>query len=441
MESTITIERLISRPASGDGNFPLSLGQLKRFINVLWDIPFYHSGSSCKVMPILLSELSDLNPDRMVLKRKFPGTNPYFHHCSYVQYYIAVRSGKSAGRVAAFIDRTYHERGVAGTIGWIGLLECIDDDDIADALLDAAIRDLRAAGAVKIIGPAKFNANGENGVLIDGFDKHPMVMEPYHPPYYGRLLARHGVKENDWYAFHMDHSGASSYMDRIQHMHQHGMGLESRMKREGIRIRTANLADWENEIARVKEIYNTAWDTSDHPQFSPFSDEEFNYITASVRMIAIAGLLFIVEDTTRPGNPAIGMSVTLPDLNELIEEYDDIHGAYRPSRHVYGLADIRRDLGIYRLLRSRIKSGKFTNARVFILGTLRKKTGLDALLYLKTYFATRDMGIKVASGSQIADTNLEMVNPLVRMGTPEITWRVFRFDGGSQEPIDMASEA
>jgi hypothetical protein len=64
---------------------------------------------------------------------------------------------------------------------------------------------------------------------------------------------------------------------------------------------------------------------------------------------------------------------------------------------------------------------------MIILGTIIKKTGLDALLYLKSYENAKNFGIHFGSGSQIADTNLEMVNPLLRLGTKSIGWRIYSF--------------
>ncbi len=194
----------------------MPIGKLKEFVSVVWSIPFYSTAESRKVMPILAVEMNDLNPDRSWWKKKFPGANPFFHHCSFLQYYVACRNGQPVGRIAAFIDRSYHEPMVHGEVGWIGLFESFDDDDVASALLGAATDDLQQAGAVKIIGPARFNANGEDGLLVDGFDKHPMVMEPYQPPYYTRFLEQWGVKENDWYAFRMTHESASPYMERLE---------------------------------------------------------------------------------------------------------------------------------------------------------------------------------------------------------------------------------
>ena len=421
MKTKVVVERLISRPVSGDGSFPLPIAKLKEFVGVTWSIPFYTTAESHKVMPVLAAEMNDLNPDRNFWKRKFPGANPFFHHCSFLQYYVARSNGRPVGRIAAFIDRSYHEPMVQGEVGWIGLFESVDDDDTASALLGAATEDLQQGGAVKIIGPARFNANGEDGLLVDGFDQHPMVMEPYQPPYYARFLEKWGVKENDWFAFRMTHESASPYMARLDDMRKRGQDLEQRLAREGIAVRAVKIRDWANEIARVKTIYNLAWDTRVHPQFEQFSEEEFDYLAAGLRMIAIEDLVFVVEDMTKPHHPVIGMAVTLPDLNEVIEEYDRLHAAYVPSGHIYGLSDIRRDLG-----KSRVKHRDFKYARVFVLGTTRKKNGIDAILYEKTYLATIKMGVQLASGSQIADTNPEIFVPLSHMGNAAITWRIYR---------------
>jgi len=181
MKTTVTMERLISRPVSTDGSFPLPVTKLKEFVNVVWSIPFYRSAESHKVMPILAAEMNDLNPDRNWWKKKFPGANPFFHHCSFLQYYLVHKGGQPVGRIAAFIDRSYRERTVQGEIGWIGLFESFDDDEAAAALLDAATQDLQQGGAVKIIGPARFNANGEDGLLVDGFDSTLWSWSPINP--------------------------------------------------------------------------------------------------------------------------------------------------------------------------------------------------------------------------------------------------------------------
>ena len=35
-----------------------------------------------------------------------------------------------------------------------------------------------------MVGPASFAMNDESGVLIEGFELRPMILQPWNPPYY-----------------------------------------------------------------------------------------------------------------------------------------------------------------------------------------------------------------------------------------------------------------
>ena len=42
-------------------------------------------------------------------------------------------------------------------------------------------------GRDRMVGPMDFTMNDESGVLIEGFEREPMIRQPWHPPYYQRL--------------------------------------------------------------------------------------------------------------------------------------------------------------------------------------------------------------------------------------------------------------
>ena len=84
-------------------------------------------------------------------------------------------------------------------------------------------------------------------------------------------------------------------------------------------------------------------------------------------------------------------------------------------------------------LRNAVSKRAFRNVRVLVLGTVRKRDGIDALLYEKTYRAGAAIGVEMASGSQIADTNPEIYVPLSRMGSAALTWRIYRHTAGTSE--------
>lgn len=428
MNELIEIEELLESPFPRQNHFHLPLNKLRTFVDITWKIPAYQTADSKKVMPLYTQELNDFNPDGRFPKNIFPGSNPFFRHVKFLQYLIARENGVVVGRMAVYIDSRYQDHHIEGDIGWIGSFECIESKDVAEKLIQHALTLLKEQKVTKIIGPARFNANGEVGITISGFDHHPMIMEPYTPPYYQEYFESLGTKENDWYAFHIKSSEVSAYVERIAQIKRSGMSLEDKMKSDKIIIRPVKLKNLKQEAKKIQYVYNTAWNTLEHPQFAPLTDEEFKSLVSALVLLAVEDLILIVEDHSKEGAPVVGMSVLLPDINETIELYDHLHPGFRPTYGILGLIkSVLRDAMIYIQVKKMIRRHAFHGARMIILGTIIKKTGLDALLYLKSYENSRNFGIQFGSGSQIADTNLEMVNPLLRLGNKSLCWRIYKF--------------
>ena len=56
---------------------------------------------------------------------------------------------------------------------------------------------LRSRGCERMVGPMDFQLNDESGVLIEGFEREPMIKQPWHPPYYQRRCEAAGLSEGD----------------------------------------------------------------------------------------------------------------------------------------------------------------------------------------------------------------------------------------------------
>ena len=426
MCNNLNLIPLIKNPDSRNSCFNITWKNLNEFISCIWRIPYYIEPESKKVMPIYLQELSDLNPDNSFPKNIFPGSNPFFRHLKFLQYYICQKEHKTVGRIACFIDSNYKERNITGDIGWISLFETIEDDEAAQSLLKKAINDLKEQGVKKIIGPARFNANGEVGILISGFEQSSMFMEPYNPPYYQKYFESIGMKENDWFSFGMTLESVYPYKNKILAFKSNGLNLEEKIINEGISVRIINIKE---DLPKIKSIYNSAWDTNEHPQFEKLTDAEYNNLISVLRQVAVEEFIFVAEDISIPEKPIIGVSVTLPDINEGIRKFDDNKPNLKNNfSNISFFRKFLRDLSILKNIKSMIKKKEIKTLRIFILGTIKKKKGLDALFYLKTIESAHKNGIIYASGSQIADINLEMVNPLRRLGTVVFTWRVYNFN-------------
>ncbi|HEX7336187.1 MAG TPA: hypothetical protein VF252_03175, partial [Gemmatimonadales bacterium] len=116
--------------------------------------------------------------------------NPFFEHAE-AEYFIAMRDGETVGRIAAISNRLHNETH-DDRVGFFGFFECVDDQAVADALLEAAAEWCRTLGHDVLRGPTSFSVNDECGLLVDGFDKPPALMMPHNPRYYVSLLERAG---------------------------------------------------------------------------------------------------------------------------------------------------------------------------------------------------------------------------------------------------------
>ena len=136
-------------------------------------------------------------------KRFFdPSRNPYFKVAN-VQCFIATRDGRDVGTISATVDHVYQEE-EAGT-GFFGFFEFIDDPTVAKALLDAARKWLAEQKMHRMIGPFNFNNNHEFGLLVEGFDSDPYVLNPHNSAYYPAIYESLGLrKAMDWYAYRVD---------------------------------------------------------------------------------------------------------------------------------------------------------------------------------------------------------------------------------------------
>ena len=398
----------------------LSLNKIKEFTTVPYYIDWYKTDDSNKIFPLFLQELSDLNPTPKTISGLIT-RNPYFDHTQ-IKYFIAYRDKKLVGRIAAFIDYTYKEDG-SGKIGWFGLFESEDDIDTARLLIDSAVEYLKANACKKIIGPAKFNAGGEIGLLIDGFENEPYFMEPYNAPYYQDFFEGYGfVKENDWYSVNIDKIISKDYMERVDRILKRIIDHRKGKAFSEYTIRNVDFGNLKSEIETIRELYNPIWNEGNHPQQVKMTDAEFDMLALGLKELSMEELIFIVEKDGKP----VGISVNIPDINEVIAEMDG-RATYMPSTRFYSPRDIIRDLRIFINTKKRLRQKRFSRMRFFILGVEEKhrKSGIDSKLFWNIKEKALEIGIEKGSASQLADINMDIINPIFKIGKIALTWRVY----------------
>ena len=122
---------------------------------------------------------------------------------SEAQLFIAYRSRKIVGRVAAIINHRANETWNVKNVRF-SYLDFIDDNDVAKALLEAVEEWGRERGMTHCQGPMGFTDFDKEGMLIDGFDYLGSMTTFYNYPYYPKHLESLGYeKEVDWIQLRM----------------------------------------------------------------------------------------------------------------------------------------------------------------------------------------------------------------------------------------------
>lgn len=333
-------------------------------------------------------------------RREFldPKKNPWFEHGE-AQLYLARRGGQIVGRIAAIRDPRYNQ--FHGTKwGWFGLFECINDQAIANQLLDAAAEWNRARGFDRMLGPANFTSNHDWGCLIHGFDMPPAMMMPYNPPYYAELIAGYGMtKAKDLFAWEL--SGHAPIPEKVIRI------AEKVRQREGVTVRPIDLKDFDNEVKRVKEVYNAAWVAN--WGFVPFTDAEFEKLAREMKQVVMPELVLLAEIKGEP----VGFAMTLPDANQALKA-----AGGRLTR--FGLP-----IGLVKLL---LASRRINRVRQVTLGIKPgyQRRGLDALLYLDSIRAAKAKGFMHGEAGWTLEDN-HLINRAIEMlgGKQSKTFRIF----------------
>src|SRR5688572_24868530 len=102
-----------------------------------------------------------------------PGRNPWFEHAE-AAFFLARRGEKVVGRISAQVDALVLEHMGAGLGQW-GMFEA-EEEEVGQALFDAAEDWLRSKGMRRSMGPFSLGIWDEPGLLVEGHDHPPMVM-------------------------------------------------------------------------------------------------------------------------------------------------------------------------------------------------------------------------------------------------------------------------
>ena len=322
-----------------------------------------------------------------VRRRLDRAKNPFFQHAE-VEYFLAFRDGDPAGRISAHYDQNFNafQHNEWGMFGWF---EARDDPLVAGALLEAAEGWLRDKRRDRMVGPLSFTTNDQDvGVLVEGFDRPPLILNQWTPPYYPALLEGAGLTKA------MDLLMWELYVDDRERIHPAILRLAEEVKtKHDIDVRPMRKRDLEAEVERFLEVYNEAWERN--WGFVPLTDDEVRHYASELKPILDENWAFIAEKN----GETVGAALTLPDYNQVLKH---LNGRLLPVGWAKALYWRR----------------KIDRVRVLALGVKAKHqhTGVAAKLYERHFDSAARTPQTGGEMGWILETNKSMNRAMEGMG-------------------------
>jgi GNAT superfamily N-acetyltransferase len=315
--------------------------------------------------------------------------NPFFIHGD-ADFFIAEKNGEVVGRIAAITNRLHNETW-KDKVGFFGFFECINDQDVANALIEAAAKHLKALGFDQLRGPASPSSNEDYGVLIDNFKSQHVLLSTYNAPYYYDLYQRAGLAGiKELYAIKFP-----GLLIREKSGERLSKLRKAVMERTGISFESLDMKKFKEAVTTFKGLFNEAWTTVNNHGWVPLTDAEFDVITGDLKQITDPDLVMLA----RVDGKVVGGVICLPDYNEIFRSW-------------------KGNIFPFHWIDMFTKKKKIKCLRIVILGVLPEyqKKGLDAIMYYEILERGLAKGMDWAEASYIVEDNMPMFKPLMNIG-------------------------
>lgn len=315
-------------------------------------------------------------PLRMdVNDRLNPKKHPFYKE-GHIQAFLAYENNEVVGRICAIENHQYNSFHNS-KLGFFGFFECIENYDVAEALLKTVEDYHRQKGYETLHGPVNPSTNYESGLLIDGFEDHPKIMMVYNPPYYQEYFERFGIElAMRMFAYKFQEADVlkNEKFLRVK---------DIALTRSKCTLRLIDKSNIKKEIENVKKIYNKAWENN--WGFVPMTDPELELMGSELKLILDPELAPMIENEK---GEVIAFALALPDINQITKDFNG-------------------NLFPFNFLKLIFQKKKITWVRVLLLGILPeyRGKGLDAVLYYEMIKNGLKKGIVNAEASWILESN------------------------------------
>jgi len=236
--------------------------------------------------------------------------NKAFKYGDVKRWILKNENGKLIGRIAAFINSKYVNKGTEFATGGVSFFDCIDDDNAARILFDAGKSWLQSKGMEAMDGPINFGDRDKWwGLMVEGFDKPPIYNMSFNPPYYEKLFGNYGFR-NYYNQYYYAMGVKDTISPRFAERH-------AKFKaKPGYDARHISIKNLEKHAQEFATVYNAAW--AQHGEAKEITAKEVMKLFNKMKLIMDERIIWFAYYKEEP----IAMWINIPDLNEYFKHFN-----------------------------------------------------------------------------------------------------------------------
>ena len=264
-----------------------------------------------------------------------PDKNKAFRNGAAVRWILKDDEGKGIGRIAAFVNKRYKNKGDDLPVGGIGFFDCINDQKAADMLFDVSKHWLMQQGMEAMDGPINFGERDKWwGLVTEGFQE-PLYGMNYNPPYYKDLFENYGFQAFfGQVCFGMKHKEPLS-----KKVYERHAALSKDPAFRAIYLKKKDLEKYARDFTTV---YNKAY--AGHGGLKQLRFEEVMIMFKKMKPVMDERIIWYAYHNEEP----IAIFINLPDLNQWFKylngKFDLLHKLKflwfkktKPNKRIFGL--------------------------------------------------------------------------------------------------------
>lgn len=251
-----------------------------------------------------------------------PKKNKAFRFGEATRWILKDEQGNLIGRIAAFTNKKYRNKGDDIPVGGIGFFDCINDQAAADLLFDVAKHWLAQRGMEAMDGPINFGERDRWwGLLVKGFEP-PVYCLNYNYPYYQQLFENYGFKN----FFNQICFGMKASNRLMQKFYDRHAECAKDPNYSAAHIKKNQLDKF---AADFTTVYNKAW--AGHGGMKQLEEKVVRKMFHTMKPVMDERINWFIYYKKEP----VGIWINLPDLNQWFKYLNGKFGLWHKLKFLW----------------------------------------------------------------------------------------------------------